>query len=150
MACIRYFAWVLAWSFAPLVSAAQEPRNFGCLVDPYAEVDLSTRESGTIRELLVDRGDAVEKGDVVARLDDEVEAATVDLAEARAQMQAEIEEAQASLELAERELERTQALLRMVGLIPEVTLGPRVRVSRTWAPSRIPLASSVAKIALSI
>lgn len=39
------------------------------------------------------------------RLDDEVEAATVDLVTASAQMQAEIEEARTSLDFAKRELD---------------------------------------------
>ena len=110
MLCTRHLVWAIAWSLAPLAVAAQELRDFGCLVDPSADIELSTREAGTVTELLVDRGDTIEKGDIVARLDDEVEAATVDLAVARTQMQAEIEEAQASAEFAERELERIENL----------------------------------------
>ena len=85
---------------------AQQPEHLGCLIDPNSVVELSTREIGTIRELLVDRGDAVRNGDIVARLDDEIESATVDLATARAQLKAEIEEAGTNVEFAERELSR--------------------------------------------
>jgi len=102
--------WALVVALAPLRAAAQNGQDLGCLIEPNVEVELSTREVGTIQELLVDRGDWVRQGDIVARLDDEIEAATVDLATASAQMQAEIEEAQTSVDFAERELERITQL----------------------------------------
>src|SRR4051794_10475415 len=54
----------------------EEP-GFDCLVQPKMVLKLGTPVPGLISELLVDRGSILKKGDVVARLESNVEAATV-------------------------------------------------------------------------
>lgn len=50
-----------------------------CLVEPHLVTSVGSPVEGTLSEVLVDRGSAVAKGDVVARLNSAVEAASVNL-----------------------------------------------------------------------
>ena len=59
--------------------------EFPCLIEPKMVLKLGTPIPGLIAEVLVDRGAAVKKGDVVARLESGVETAAVALAKARAE-----------------------------------------------------------------
>lgn len=86
--------------------------GFDCLVKPRSVAEVSTRApDGVLAEFLVARGDRVKTGQVIARLDSEVEQATLDLAEARAKMKAELAERRESLAFAERELARLAQLV---------------------------------------
>ncbi len=95
-----------------LTDAASEEayQTFGCLIEPYAVIDLSTREEGIIDKILVKRGDHVHPEQVVATLEADVEQASVELARARTQMDAELEERRADVALAKRELLRIDKL----------------------------------------
>ncbi len=76
-----------------------------------SQFDVSTRIAGRLEELLADLGDTVERGQVIARLDDEE--VQQDLAQARAELavaRANLAEAEASLEAARRSLNRTREL----------------------------------------
>ncbi len=84
--------------------------GFDCLIDPEGIAEVSTREEGILDALLVQRGDLVAAGQVIARLNRDVEQATVDLAEARAGLDAEIDELREGLAFAERERERIDRL----------------------------------------
>jgi len=88
----------------------QELAGFDCLIKPHMVVDVSTREEGIVEEILVERGDLIEQGQVLARLDAEVEEAAVELARGRTRMQAEIEEKRTNLAFAKRQLERIDEL----------------------------------------
>ena len=85
--------------------------GFDCLIEPHAIVDVSTREEGILEQILVDRGDFVEQGQVLVQLDADVEQASVELALARTQMQAELQERKESKAFAARELARIDELL---------------------------------------
>lgn len=74
----------------PLTAAAQNglppnADNFDLdgLIEPSEVVELSSQAPGIIDEILVERGDAVAKGDLIVRLKAGVEEAAVDLARAR-------------------------------------------------------------------
>jgi len=73
-------------------------------------VEVSTRERGILEALLVNRGDQVQQGQEIARLDQDIEQATVELSQARADMQAEISELREGLAFAERENKRIDKL----------------------------------------
>jgi RND family efflux transporter MFP subunit len=92
--------------------AAAEPglAGFDCLIEPQTVVEVSTREEGILQDLMVNRGDFVEEGQAIAHLNRDVEKATVDLSEARAELSAEIEELEESLAFARRESERVDQL----------------------------------------
>ena len=74
---------------AALVAKTQpgEPRRSGdfmdCLLEPSLVANVGTPVEGTLNEVLVDRGSEVRKGQVVARLNAAVEAATVTLRQAQ-------------------------------------------------------------------
>jgi HlyD family secretion protein len=72
-------------------------------IEPQAEVKLSFQQPGTVAEVLFDEGDAVKKGDVIAKLD------TTDLELALAQAQAQLDNAKTALEQAATGVENAQA-----------------------------------------
>ena len=69
-----------------------------CLVEPHMLVNVGSSVDGVLEEVLVNRGDKVRRGQVVARLQAGVEAASVKLTEAR-------------VEFGRRKLDRTQGLV---------------------------------------
>lgn len=89
---------------------AEELAGFDCVIEPQSTVEVSTREEGILEELLVSRGDLVSAGQVIARLNRDVEQANVELAQARAELQAEIDELDEALAFAQREKDRMDKL----------------------------------------
>ena len=61
-----------------------------CVIQPSQIVDLGSPVSGVIAEVLVQRSDFVRTGDPIARLDDNIERATVELAIARTNINAQV------------------------------------------------------------
>jgi len=72
--------------FAAVVEVRAE--RFECLVEPYLDVKLSSAVDGILGEMLVERGDVVKKGQILARLVSEAERAHLDLLKARAEFAA--------------------------------------------------------------
>jgi RND family efflux transporter MFP subunit len=94
------------------VHAAQAAGNsFDCVIEPQQTVKLSSAVAGVIAEVLVDRGDFVRKGQVVARLEAGAEEASLALAQAKASDDYAIKSAQAKLEFLRRKHERSQELV---------------------------------------
>ncbi len=91
-------------------ASAEELAGFDCLILPQTVVDVSTREDGILQELLVNRGDSVAEGQVIAHLHRNVAQATVELSKARAGLKAEIQELRETLAFARREKERIDKL----------------------------------------
>lgn len=75
-------AWLLGLGLAATCSAAETA--YDCLIEPWMTVRLGAETQGVLQEVGVKRGDAVSKGQVVARLVSEVQEASLELAEARA------------------------------------------------------------------
>lgn len=93
------------------VHAAQAADSFDCVIEPQQTVKLSSAVAGVIAEVLVDRGDFVRKGQVVARLEAGAEEASLALAQAKASDDYAIKSAQAKLEFLRRKHERSQELV---------------------------------------
>jgi RND family efflux transporter MFP subunit len=97
-------------------SSAQSRRpdqpGFECLIQPKIVVKVGTPVPGLLAEVLVDRGARVKKGDVLARLESAVEAASVALNKARAANDAAVRSARAKLEFQKRKEERAVQLSR--------------------------------------
>ena len=72
--------------------------TFDCVMDPSLTVKLGSPVASILSEVLVDRGDLVKKGQVIAQIESSVEKAAVATNEARAASNAEIEAKQALLE----------------------------------------------------
>lgn len=84
----------------------------GCLVEPDRVADVGAQTPGVLDRLMVERGDTVRGGQVLARLSAQVERASVSVAEVRAQAEAEYRQALAASELAHSKLERARHLLK--------------------------------------
>ncbi|HEY4542908.1 MAG TPA: efflux RND transporter periplasmic adaptor subunit [Noviherbaspirillum sp.] len=71
----------------PAVSSGKQAAQLGdameCLLEPHKIANVGAAVEGTLAEVLVDRGSVVRKGQVVARLNSAVEAATVNLRRAQ-------------------------------------------------------------------
>jgi RND family efflux transporter MFP subunit len=84
--------------------------SFECLIQARVVLKLGTPVPGLIREVLVDRGSVVKKGEVLARLESSVEEAALELAKARAANEASIRSGRAKLEFQKRKVERANQL----------------------------------------
>jgi RND family efflux transporter MFP subunit len=91
---------------APSVAATQ----FECVIEPQQTVKLATPVVGVIARLDVDRGDIVRRGQVVGKLEDEVEAMSLALARARATNEYTMGSIQARLQFLRSKLKRLNEL----------------------------------------
>ena len=89
---------VVSLCFSNLIKAA-EPVAGQCLLEPYKTVDLGSPVRGVLSEVLVNRGDIVSKGDIVARIDSRAQRAAVALAISRA-------------DFAQRRIDRNEELVK--------------------------------------
>lgn len=79
-------------------ASAASAATFDCVMNPFLTVKLGSPVPSVLSNVLVDRGDIVKKGQVVAQIESSVEQAAVATNEARASSSAEIEAKQAMLE----------------------------------------------------
>ena len=81
-------------------------------VEPTVQVDVSSEQSGTVREVLADYNSIVKKGDVVARLDTEKLQATLKSTEAKLlSAKASVAKTDADMKAAKATLERLRSLV---------------------------------------
>ena len=98
---------------APIeIASIEDRRTLSGTLAPAFEFTVAPKIDGRIRQLTVDLGDEVKRGQIIARLDDE------ELKQAAAQSRAELAvsqasavEAQSTLASAQREFDRTEALV---------------------------------------
>ena len=93
----------------PLCAHAQS-QEFDGLIEPRMVVKVGSGVYGIMDTVTVDRGDMVKAGQVVATLQSGVERATMELARARAEMEATIKGKKEELEFAIRRLNRLKDL----------------------------------------
>jgi len=86
--------------------------EFNCLIEPQEEIELSISANGILESVLVDRGDKVKKGQLLAKLQSGVEKANIELARIRAESQANIMEKQARYELNQLNKARVEELFK--------------------------------------
>lgn len=106
----------LVLALLSLPAAAQEAAPgadapFDCLIEPSAVIELAAPVAGVVREMLVDRGDRVTGGQVLARLEDRLERAALAVARQRAESSATVEMKRARLAFEERRLARNERLI---------------------------------------
>lgn len=96
---------------APYVRAQSvQAQDFACVIEARQTVKLANSALGMVADLKVDRGDTVRKGQVLGRLDDRVEAASLALAEAKATNDFDISGHQARLQWLRTKFARTDEL----------------------------------------
>lgn len=88
----------------------QEPAQLNCRIEPSVVVEMSSAVEGVISEVLVDKNDVVKKGDVLARLDAGLEAATAELRRVQAELTSDVQAQQLSLDFSNRALARVKDL----------------------------------------
>lgn len=102
------FAIALVSQLLPTLAQAS---SFNCVMDPAQIIQVSPINSSVISRILVDRGDEVEEGEPVAQMDSSVEAATLEILEARAQSTAQIEAQEARVDYVAAQLDRVRRLV---------------------------------------
>ncbi len=83
-----------------------------CIIEPQKIVEVSSETAGLLETVLVDRGDIVKKGQLLARLRSGVQKADVKLAKMRANSKENIMEKQARYELNQRTQTRIEGLFK--------------------------------------
>lgn len=94
----------------PMAAPPVGARDFDCLMDAAQRVKLGASVTGLIREVLVNRGDVVRRGQPVAQLAAEVDEANAALARVRATNDAPVLSAEQRAEHARRRAERLARL----------------------------------------
>ena len=92
------------------VAQIGEGVSHDCLIEPSKSVELGSAVRGIADEIKVERGDQVNKGDVLLQLDSRVQRAAVDLAKARSENTAALTSREESMKLARRLLKRLEGL----------------------------------------
>jgi len=92
--------------------AAEGPvaSEFDCLIEPYYLVDIGSPVTGVIETVNVERGDSIERGQVLLQLESTVERASVAVARGRADMDTLIESHEARVALGEQRRNRADKL----------------------------------------
>ncbi|MCP5060371.1 MAG: efflux RND transporter periplasmic adaptor subunit [bacterium] len=98
-------------ALAALVGSDARGESADCLIEPWRSIQLSAPLEGVVSEVLVDRGDRVKKGQVVARLEAALERANVATARSRARALGAVQSTEARESFARKTLERQQFLV---------------------------------------
>lgn len=93
-----------------LAGGAAAQSTVDCVLEPASRVTISASAEGTIREIPVSRGDIVETGDLLVRLDADLEELQVELAETRAASDVDVRGQAARLSLRQKEFDRVLEL----------------------------------------
>lgn len=91
---------------------AQEKAELDCLVRPEMYIELSSPVDTTLKEMLVNVGDDITRGQPLVRLEDSVEYASVELHKRKAMSWSEYENRKVQLDFAKRNLKRMQDLFK--------------------------------------
>ncbi len=94
--------------YLSLSSAVNASSTFNCVIEPTQTVDIKSPIVGTLRDVTVQRGDSVKKGQVLARLESSAEIATTELALHKANMTAPIMTAENKIIFAKKKVLRRQ------------------------------------------
>lgn len=109
MLFFRSFILLVIILSVPTVAGTVE---FDGLIEPYVVVKVGSGVAGILEKVYVDRGDFVEKGQVLAKLQSGVERATMELARARAEMEASIKAKRTHLDFCIRKQHRNEKLYK--------------------------------------
>jgi membrane fusion protein, multidrug efflux system len=102
---------LLSATAAPAQTAPDDSVAATCILKPRVTVQLGSSVTGVLSETLVDRGDFVRKGQVVARLESSVEQATLALDRTKAANETAVKVEMADRDLIVREAARKKSLV---------------------------------------
>ncbi len=94
-------------------SAMTGTSGLDCLIEPEHSADVAASGNGTLASVLVERGQAVRKGQLLATLTDDVERAAVQASQQRAASHEEIAAAEVGLEVARARFARVKQLAEL-------------------------------------
>jgi membrane fusion protein, multidrug efflux system len=103
-------AGVVFFTRGELYSATIARDELDCLLEPHEVVNLSSPVEGVLEKVFVERGAYVKKGQIVARLESNLEQASVVLARARADVDAAIKSGEARLAFSTLKVTRSEQL----------------------------------------
>ena len=109
--CIAFVFGCSVFSVGAQGDEHPERTPFDCVIEPQQMVKLASPVVGIIARLDVDRGDVVSKGQVLGKLEDGVEEATLALAKAKARNEYSIKATQARLEFLRSKQDRAGQLM---------------------------------------
>jgi len=101
---------VLGASTALAQTLSSRPSLFDCVIEPRAMINVGSSADGILDEIAVDRGDHVEKGQVLARLEASLAKVEVEIAQVRADADADLLSSKARLEHLSRRAGRVAEL----------------------------------------
>lgn len=99
---MSFIRCLIALTLITLACGRTDAAQFDGLIEPYMVVKVGSPVYGVLETIAVDRGDLVEKDQVLARLQSGVEKATVEEARARAEMEAGIKAKRENLDFSIR------------------------------------------------
>ena len=110
----KLFAATAAMTLLCTGATAQTSVSEGldCLIVPHVLTNLGSPINGILAEISVERGDFVNQGEVLGRLDSRVEVVSVELARARAESDFAIRSSRVRLAFRTRELDRIRELYK--------------------------------------
>ncbi len=105
-------SWITIAIAAAALSAgtAQAAQPIGCIIEPDRVAEVGSPVVGVIQSILVERGDYVRTGQALAILRHDVERAALEVAQSRAQTDAEVLAASANYEFVRQRLARSEDL----------------------------------------
>jgi RND family efflux transporter MFP subunit len=109
---LSFYVILAAAALNLLVGMAAEAVELDGLIEPYLIVKVGSSVPGVLDAVEVDRGDLVKKGQMLAKLQDRVERATMELSRARAHMKSTIAARQARLDYTQRRQQRMEELFK--------------------------------------
>lgn len=104
---LRFVCMTATLFGSALLSHAQ---TVDCLISPHRVSELAFGFPGVVETIVVERGDEVRKGQLLASLDTSIERSNIAMAQAQVEATAAIDSAKAELDVAEKRLTRSQAL----------------------------------------
>ncbi len=116
------FAVVLLLAAMSAPAARADDDGYACLIEPFREIKLATPSNGVLEHVLVDRGDTVTAGMLVATLTSAVEEAELASARIKAHDDSSLKSRLAKLQLAQAHLARLRTLTGEAKYVSEANL----------------------------
>lgn len=101
-----------ACAVALLLATSAAASDYDCLIEARQQVEIRSPVEAVVESVLIQRGETVKKGQVIATLESGPERAALDLAKSRSNMQGELKAAEARVGLAQKKMVRAEELYK--------------------------------------